>query len=109
MDDKLTKELAEVNNNMLAIQNQIVQATVEFQNELAEYQKKDTELRKAISDAMEASGTKSFENDFVKLTYIAPSSRTGIDMDKLKLLHPEIVEEFKKVTPVKASVRIKIK
>ena len=44
----VSKQLSENNANIMALQAQIVQATVQFQEELQEYQKRDTELR-AIS------------------------------------------------------------
>lgn len=105
----VSQQLSENNAEIMALQAQIVQATVEFQNELSELQKRDTELRSAIVEGMEMSGTKSFENDFVKLTYVAPTTRTGIDLDRLKFEHPDLAEKYKKVTPVKSSVRIKVK
>ena len=105
----VSQQLSENNANIMALQAQIVQATVQFQEELQEYQKRDTELRAAIVEGMEQSGTKSFENDFVKLTYIAPTQRVGVDLDRMKFEHPELAEKYKKITPVKSSVRIKVK
>lgn len=105
----VSQQLSENNANIMAIQAQIVQATVQFQEELQEYQKRDTELRAAIVEGMEQSGTKSFENDFVKLTYIAPTQRVGVDLDRMKFEHPDLAEKYKKITPVKSSVRIKVK
>lgn len=71
----------------------------------------DTEkaLKQYLITEMEKGALKSLENDFVKVTYVAPSERESIDKDKLKEKYPEIYEEYRKVSPVGASVRIKIK
>lgn len=98
------KELVAVNDNMLAVQAQIIEATRAFQQELGEYQKKDRELRDAIVKAMTESGTKSYEDDYIKLVNVAPTTRKGVDAAKLKLLHPEVYAEVEKVTNVKGSV-----
>jgi uncharacterized protein YutD len=71
----------------------------------------DTEkaLKQYLIAEMEKGALKSLENDFVKVTYVAPSERESIDKDKLKEKYPDIYEEYRKVSPVGASVRIKIK
>lgn len=113
MDSALTKQLIENNDNMLAVQAQIVQATVAFQNELAEYQKTDAELRAAIVAGMEQSiangGSKTFENELIKLTYVAPQQRKGVDTARLTFEHPELAAKYEKITHVKSQVRIKLK
>lgn len=71
----------------------------------------DTEkaLKQYLIAEMEKGALKSLENDFVKVTYVAPSERESIDKDRLKEKYPDIYEEYRKVSPVGASVRIKIK
>lgn len=107
--DSAVQELVAVNDNMLALQNQIIEATRSFQQELSEYQKQDRELRDAIVKAMTDSGTKSYEDDYIKLVNVAPTTRKGVDAAKLKLLHPEVYAEVEKITNVKGSVRITLK
>ena len=52
---------------------------------------------------------KSFENDDIKMTYIAATERKSIDSTKLKKEHPEIAEAYQKISQVKATVKIEIK
>lgn len=42
----------------------------------------------------------------VKLTYVAPSTRSTIDSKKLKEEEPDLVKKFTKISKVSASVRI---
>lgn len=44
--------------------------------------------------------------DGVKVTYVAPSTRTTIDTKKLKEEEPELVKKFTKTSKVSASVRL---
>ena len=68
-----------------------------------------SDMREVIKTAMEQYGVKSFENDVVKMTYIALTERKSIDSTRLKKEHPEIAEAYQKVSPVKATVKIEIK
>ena len=80
---------------------------IEEQKKVAEAQAQD--LRAAIMQAMEQNGVMSFENENVKLTYVAPTTRTSIDSAKLKKELPEIAEKYTKTSNVKASLRITLK
>ena len=66
-------------------------------------------MKKKLQEAMEQYGVKSFENDYVKFLYVAPTTRTTIDSAKLKKDHPEIAEQYSKTSNVSASVRITVK
>jgi hypothetical protein len=96
--DAQLAELAEVESLIKAI---------EEQKKAAEAQA--VELRAAIMAAMEANGVTSFENERIKLTYVAPTTRTAIDSAKLKKDLPEIAERYTKTSNVKASLRITLK
>lgn len=82
--------------------------------EHCEQQKKQTEerakeLREMLLDEMEKQGVKTFENERIRLTYVAPQTRSTIDSARLKKDHPEIAEKYQKQTSVKASLKITLK
>lgn len=95
-------ELAKVNE-------QISLAIADLQNKANELNAKNEELKEQIKNAMEEQGLKKFENDFIAITYVAPTTRTTVDSKKLKELHEDIYNECSKTSDVKASVRIKTK
>jgi hypothetical protein len=66
-------------------------------------------LKEELTKAMEAYGVKSFENEQIKLVYVAPTTRSTIDSTRLKKDHPDIAEQYTKVSNVSASVRITVK
>lgn len=77
------------------------------QKKKAEEQAKS--LKEALLQEMESRGLNSFEKDGIKITYIAPSTRTSIDSARIKKDYPDIAEEYSKTTEVKASIKITIK
>lgn len=105
----IINELTSNTEAMLAVEKQILQATVNFRKQLEEYQNKDKELREALLKSMEDNGVKSFENDLLKVTYVAPTKRVSVDAKRLESDLPELFEEYKKVSDVKANVRITVK
>ena len=81
---------------------QILQAKVELE-------KHEKALKEKLLEAMEKYGVKSFETDLIKMTYVAPTTRSSLDSTKLKQDHPEIIAQYSKVSNVSASVRITVK
>lgn len=77
--------------------------------ELANAEKQIDNVKQAILEAMENNGIKTFENDYFKITYIAPIEKTSVDTAKLKKELPEIANKYQKTTTQKASVRITLK
>ena len=80
---------------------------IEEQRKAAEAQA--VELRAALMAAMEQNGVTNFENERIKITYVAPTTRTAIDSARLKKELPEIAENYTKTSKVKASLRITLK
>ena len=72
-------------------------------------EEKEKEVRAALEAAMGQFGIKSFENDILKVTYVAPTKKTTIDSKALKKDHPDVYEKYAKTSDVKASVRITVK
>lgn len=72
-------------------------------------EEQDKEVRDALKKVMDEYGIKSFENDILKVTFVAETTRTSIDSTKLKKDHPDIVAKYSKTSKVSASVRISVK
>lgn len=69
----------------------------------------EKQLKKKLVEAMEIYGVRAFENDLIKMTYVAPTIRSTIDSARLKADHPDIAEQYTKTSPVSASVRVTLK
>ena len=70
-------------------------------------------VRAEIQEAMEFYGIRSFENDILKLTLVAPSVSTTIDTSALQINDPDtydsLIEVYPKKTERKQSLRVTIR
>ena len=82
-------------------------AALTLQKKQIEDQEK--EMRVQLMAAMEKYGVKSFENEDVKFTYVAATTRTTIDSTKLKKDLPDVATKYSKTSKVSASVKITVK
>ena len=73
-----------------------------------QFEEIEKEMKHQILEAMKQNGIKSFKNDYINITYVAPTERKTLDSTKLKKDHPEIVEQYQKTSKVSESVRIKV-
>lgn len=106
------EELEQEETDIISLDQKVPQA-IRAMTDLLTQQKaleqQVSDMREVIKAAMERYGVKSFENDDIKITYIAPTERTSVDTTRLKKEHPEIAEAYKKVSQVKATVKIESK
>ena len=110
---KVLKECEELEQTDVVTLDQKVPQAIKAMTDMLTQQKKleqqISDMREVIKSAMEQYDVKSFENDAVKITYIAPTERKSVDTARLKKEHPEIAEAYQKISPVKSSVKIEIK
>lgn len=74
-----------------------------------ELEKAESELKQMLIEKMEETGVKSIDNEYFKITYVAPTTRETIDSTRIKKELPEIAEQYVKTSAIKASVRITLK
>lgn len=90
----------------------IQQATTIIENakkEQKEAEERLNSVKEALIKAMEDHGVKSYENEYFKISYVAPIEKTIIDSARLKKEQPDIAEQYSKSSTQKASVRITLK
>lgn len=113
IDSSLIKGLQstaqEISELELAIQEKISVTVGEMQTRLQKLKDKDSQMRKAIKDSMADSGIKKFDNEYLSITYIAPTTRKGFDSTRFKQEQPKLYGKYKKLSDVSASIRITVK
>ena len=72
-------------------------------------EEREKAMRESLKAAMEKFGVKSFDNDLIKVTYIAGSSSTKIDTAAIKKKYPKIAAECSKVSNTSAYIKIEVK
>lgn len=85
------------------------QMIAQFEKMLNDIKKQEEELKKSILEEMEAKNIIKIETDELAISYIAPTTRESFDSKKLRADNPDLYDEYIKISPVKASVRIKLK
>ena len=103
--------LVEVHDGELQVSQSAADRICEIEKQKKALDKEYEGFKAAILKAMEEHGIKKFENEEsgLKITYVEPSERIGIDTEKLWNEHRNIAFECQKFTPVKASVRITVR
>ncbi len=100
---------APVEENKLIELEEAEKAIADLKKRIAEYEASKAEIMDAIKAAMEATGTKTYEGDRIRITYVAPVEKKTVDSKRLKEERPDIYEQYTKTTLQGASVRITIK
>lgn len=87
----------------------IIKGIVNLTLQKKQIEEQEKAMRVQLLAAMEKYGVKSFENEDVKFTYVAATTRITIDSAKLKKDLPEVAEKYSKTSNVSASVKITVK
>ena len=77
--------------------------------ELDELDRQEGELKTAIMSEMEDSKLDVFENEEIRIKYIAPVIKETLDTYKIKKEYPEIAEKCRKQVEQKATWKITLK
>jgi SMC interacting uncharacterized protein involved in chromosome segregation len=84
-----------------------------LENSIKELQDKQKKYKDELVKQMEQYNVKSIDNDFVKVTYVASTQSTSVDLKTFKEKEPEeydmLLNDYPKVTNRKGYVRIKVK
>ena len=97
-------ELVRVENGHITVAEEVMKKLHDFQVKKTEMEMQEKEIKQAMLKAMEDNDIKSFENDFVKITYKAPTTRKTVDTNELKA--QGLYDMFVKESPVKSSVTV---
>ena len=80
----------------------------EIETAIKAYKEQEEKLKAAILAEMEAHGIVKVATDDVSVTYIAPTDRETFDSRTFCKDNPDLYDDYVKITPVKASLRIKV-
>lgn len=80
-----------------------------FEHMLKAVKEQYDELKARILQEMEENNIIKLETDKVVITYVAETTRESLDTKKLRADFPEVYDAYAKLSPVKASLRVKVK
>lgn len=102
-------------NNIMKIGNETILAEgiskkiAEYERVMKELKEKEDALKEAIKEEMEAKGIIKIENEDLLISYIAATDRESFDSKQFRKDNPDLYDEYVKISPVKSSIRIKVK
>lgn len=102
-------ELIKVDNGTVLLNKDVAEQIAAMELQIKYYKAQQDELKAAILAEMEAKNIIKVDNDILTISYIASTDRETLDSKKLRADLPDIYDEYVKIQPVKASVRIKVK
>lgn len=80
-----------------------------FEKAIKELKEKEDELKQAILMEMENKNILKVETDDFTISYIAPTDRETFDSKEFRKYHQDLYDDYVVMTPVKSSIRIKLK
>jgi hypothetical protein len=86
----------------------IVDELMMFKQQLDELTAREKELKKQVLEAMQGVGEDTWSNDLIQISRKAAYERESIDTKTLKADHPDLYEQYKKITKVSESLTYKL-
>lgn len=104
-------EIIRMQNGITVLDAETSGKIAEFERQLKAIKEQEEELKKAILEEMESKGIIKVEDEIngISITYVAESYRETFDSKLFRKEHPDVYDEFVRMSPVKSSVRIKMK
>ena len=103
------KELPTTTKDMLTTLEDVTAQITLIKTSLKEAEDIKKAIEQKIIAEMEEKALKTLENGPMKVTYIAPYTREGVDAKKLQEAMPEVYDRYKKITNIGASIKVTIK
>ncbi len=102
-------ELPTATKDMLTTLEEVTAQITLIKTSLKEAEELKKSIEQKVIAEMEQKALKTLENGPIKVTYVAPYTREGVDTKKLQEAMPEVYDRYKKITNIGASLKISIK
>lgn len=97
------------NKNEFQLTQEVSKELAEFERLAKEIKAKQDAIKVRILKEMEEAGIVKIDTEELTISYVAQTTRESFDAKKLRADQPDIYDEYVKISPVKASIRIKVK
>ena len=96
-------------NGAVELTKQAIATIIETEKQLKKLKEKSDTLKAQLLDAMLENNICKFETPEFSAQFIAPTFRETFDSKAFRKDNPDLYDEYTNISPVKASVRVKIK
>lgn len=102
-------ELIKYENDIAILDIETSAKIAEFERQAKAIKEQEDKLKKAILEEMESKNIIKLETDDLMINYIASTDRETFDSKAFRQDHEDLYDDYVKMTPVKSSIRIKVK
>lgn len=102
-------ELIRMNGDLAILDPDTAAKIAEFERMAKEVKAKEDEIKKQILSEMESKGIIKLDTGALTISYIAQTEKEMLDAKALREELPDIYDSYVKFTPVRSSIRIRIK
>ena len=102
-------DLIVLKNGEGALAPETVSKIADYERRMKELKEQEEALKEAIKEEMEAKNLIRLENEELVISYIAANDRISFDSKRFEKDHPEMYDEYLKVSKVRPSIRIKLR
>ena len=101
-------EIFKTENGTVIMLQDFSEEVARVKNQLKALKDLDQKYNDMIREAMEQYGVVKIETENLNVTYVQPTEKETFDSKAFKEDFPELYDEYVKMTPVKASLRVKV-
>lgn len=101
-------ELIKIENNLPLLDAETARIIAQFERAIKNIKEQEDALKTAILDEMERKGIVKIETEEMTISYVASYDKENFKSKEFKKDHADLYDEYVKMSPVKASVRIKL-
>ena len=102
-------ELIRVDRGELILDDGVSKQIAEFERQVKAIKEAEEKLKDMILAEMEDKGILKVETDDVLISYVGPTDRETFDSKAFRKDHGDLYDEYIRMTPVKSSIRIKVR
>ena len=101
--------LIKTNNGVATLTKTASAQLAEYETAVKEIKKKHDAFKAELMAEMEKHNIIKLETPELLINYIGATTKESFDSKGFRMAHPELYDEYIKLSPVKPSVRIKVK
>lgn len=102
-------ELIKLENDVALLDADVQQTIINMELAIKDLKEREEELKRTILNEMEEKNIIKVESDNLLINYIASTDRETFNTKVFREEQPDLYDEYVKLTPVKPSIRIKVK
>ena len=102
-------ELIKLENDVALLDADVQQTIINMELAIKDLKEREEELKRTILNEMEEKHIIKVESDNLLINYIASTDRETFNTKVFREEQPEMYDDYVKLTPVKPSIRIKVK